>query len=104
MEKGGKTGIIYEILDNVDAEIRALVVNNREFAAEDAGNGEWKVTADAPETAGKCSGSPRHGPSRSKASDRAPTLQPRRALQARKIHAKSTATAGTGQEKPRSES
>ena len=53
VEKGGKTGIIYEILDNVDAEIRAMIVNNREFAAEDAGNGEWKVTADAPETAGK---------------------------------------------------
>lgn len=52
VEKGGSVELNYEISHNVNAEITALVVNNRELAARSEQAGIWEVTVSASERAG----------------------------------------------------
>ena len=52
VEKGGSVELNYTISHNVNAEITALVVNNRELEARSEQAGIWKVTASASEQAG----------------------------------------------------
>ena len=52
VEKGGSVELNYAISHNVNAEITALVVNNRELEARSEQAGIWKVTASVSEQAG----------------------------------------------------
>lgn len=52
VEKGGSVNLYYELSHNVDAEISALVVNNRELTVRSGQTGIWEVEEAAPEEAG----------------------------------------------------
>lgn len=52
VEKGESVDLFYEISDNVDADIIALVINNQQISAEVQQDGTWKVTAPVGDQAG----------------------------------------------------